>query len=161
MQLKEEEQKHDRHATTNGSGCTPLKTRKTQLKWLDANDTINRVMRDYMMEANSNFFNYEITRQELIQFGKYENGGHYTWHQDPIKEQTDICRKLTTAIFLSDPTTYEGGVFEFYDGDNITIPTVDQGSVIVFASQDWHRVTPVTSGVRFSLVQWAVGPKFK
>ena len=90
-----------------------------------------------------------------------ENGDHYTWHQDPIKEQTDICRKLTTAILLSDPTTYEGGVFEFYGGDSTTIPIVNQGAVMVFDSLDWHRVTPVTSGRRFSLIQWATGPKFR
>ncbi len=151
-------------ATTSSSyssECTTPEIRKTQMKWLDANDIINRMMRDYMMEANSKFFNYDITGQELPQFGKYENGDHYTWHQDPIKEQTDICRKLTTAILLSDPTTYEGGVFEFYGGDSTTIPIVNQGAVMVFDSLDWHRVTPVTSGRRFSLIQWATGPKFR
>ena len=37
----------------------------------------------------------------------------------------------------------------------------DQGTVIVFDSRDWHRVTPVTKGTRYSLVCWTVGPNFK
>ena len=34
------------------------------------------------------------------------------------------------------------------------------GTVIVFDSRDWHRVTPVTKGVRYSIVCWTVGPNF-
>ena len=31
------------------------------------------------------------------------------------------------------------------------------GSMVVFPSDTWHRVTPVTTGVRYSLVLWSVG----
>ena len=33
-----------------------------------------------------------------------------------------------------------------------------QGSVIVFDSRDWHRVTPITKGIRYSIVCWTKGP---
>ena len=36
----------------------------------------------------------------------------------------------------------------------------DQGSVVVFDSRDFHRVTPVTKGTRYSIVCWTVGPNF-
>ena len=36
----------------------------------------------------------------------------------------------------------------------------DQGTIIVFDSYDWHRVTPVTKGVRYSIVCWTSGPNF-
>ena len=32
-----------------------------------------------------------------------------------------------------------------------------KGSIIVFPSFMWHRVTPVTSGLRYSLVNWNCG----
>ena len=35
------------------------------------------------------------------------------------------------------------------------------GSIVVFPSYTWHRVSPVTSGTRLSLVQWNLGPGFK
>ena len=74
---------------------------------------------------------------------------------------------------MSDPDTYEGGELQFYNGDrpvedfgNITGEQVSndiksQGSVVVFDSRDWHRVAPVTNGVRYSMVCWCVGPNFK
>ena len=36
-----------------------------------------------------------------------------------------------------------------------------QGSVIVFPSFVWHRVTPVTKGTRYSLVLWTCGQPFR
>jgi PKHD-type hydroxylase len=63
---------------------------------------------------------------------------------------------------LSDPSDYEGGRFEF---DN-TLPQLPdeafkKGSVIVFPSFHKHRVTPVTSGIRHSLVTWVEGPHWR
>ena len=36
-----------------------------------------------------------------------------------------------------------------------------KGSIIVFPSFVWHRVKPVTSGTRYSLVVWHLGRPFK
>ena len=36
-----------------------------------------------------------------------------------------------------------------------------QGTIVVFDSRDWHRVTPVTKGVRHSIVCWTVGKNFR
>ena len=36
-----------------------------------------------------------------------------------------------------------------------------KGSIIVFPSFLWHRVKPVTKGVRYSLVVWNLGYPFK
>ena len=38
--------------------------------------------------------------------------------------------------------------------------TIMQGTIIIFPSMLPHRVTPVTKGVRYSLVQWFSGPDF-
>jgi len=35
-----------------------------------------------------------------------------------------------------------------------------EGSILVFDSHIWHRVKPVTKGVRYSLVSFIVGPAF-
>ena len=45
-------------------------------------------------------------------------------------------------------------------GSQIREDIRDQGTVIVFDSRDYHRVTPVTKGTRYSLVCWTVGPNF-
>jgi len=36
-----------------------------------------------------------------------------------------------------------------------------RGSIVVFPSHVWHRVRPVTKGVRYSLVIWNLGYPFK
>jgi PKHD-type hydroxylase len=36
-----------------------------------------------------------------------------------------------------------------------------KGSVLLFPSWILHRVTPVTKGVRKSIVVWVTGPKFR
>ena len=36
-----------------------------------------------------------------------------------------------------------------------------RGSICVFPSYTWHRVSPVTKGKRLSLVQWNLGPEWR
>jgi predicted 2-oxoglutarate/Fe(II)-dependent dioxygenase YbiX len=51
----------------------------------------------------------------------------------------------------------------FIDGKTIEAEKVrdlawSKGTVLVFCSRDWHRVTPITKGIRYSLVSWILGP---
>jgi len=68
-------------------------------------------------------------------------------------------RKISMVISITDPDTYEGGEFEFIDGTKPDLKP--RGSVLVFPSFVRHRVTPVTTGTRYSLVNWFVGNKFR
>jgi PKHD-type hydroxylase len=54
---------------------------------------------------------------------------------------------------------YEGGDFEMR-GLKDKVPRLEEGSIIVFPSFLEHRVTPVTEGIRYSLVTWFVGPPY-
>ena len=72
------------------------------------------------------------------------------------------------TVSLTNPEEYEGGdlEFDFRDTDKGSQPRVCEeirakGSVIVFPSFVWHRVTPVTEGTRHSLVCWNLGYPFK
>ena len=68
-------------------------------------------------------------------------------------------RKLSITIILSDPTQYDGGEFIFENGEDEIFK--NQGTVIVFPSFIRHRVNSVTKGIRYSLVNWFIGPAFK
>ena len=102
-----------------------------------------------------------------IQFTKYIGNpnapGKYDWHHDvDWAESRAFHRKLSIVFQLSDKSNYEGGDFEF----DPTLPqlppeALEQGSVIVFPSFHRHRVTPVTSGIRHSLVTWVEGPHWR
>ena len=79
-------------------------------------------------------------------------------------------RKLSVTVTLSDPKEYKGGELEFdfrnMDPDkkrNVKKCTeiLPKGSLVVFPSFVWHRVCPVKSGERNSLVIWNLGWPFK
>ena len=140
----------------------------------DKDNKVNELAWHFLREANKIQFNYDLEYFQAIQFGEYKNGGFYTWHQDASGiDPNNETRKLSLTLVLSNPDTFEGGELQFYNGDRpmedmgeITGEQVkkdikSQGTVIVFDSRDWHRVTPVTEGVRHSVVCWTVGPNFK
>ena len=77
-------------------------------------------------------------------------------------------RKLSMTVSLTDPDEYEGGDLEFYfrNTDKGSQPRIceeirKKGSVIIFPSFVWHRVKPVTKGIRHSLVCWNLGYSFR
>ena len=83
----------------------------------------------------------------------YDNPGNAYMHGH--------VRKLSMTTLLSE--SYEGGEFQFasYGKEECKISTPEfskVGSIVVFPSSMEHRVAPVTKGVRYSLVNWFVGP---
>ena len=145
--------------------------RKTDVSFItDKDNMMNELVWGFIREANAQYFRYNLDYFQAIQFARYQNGGHYDWHQDTSGSPAEASetRKLSLTMSLTDHTTYDGGYLEFYNGEkpyehdehNVAKDVKDQGSVIVFDSRDWHRVTPVTKGVRYSIVCWTVGPHF-
>ena len=145
--------------------------RKTDVSFItDKDNMMNELVWGFIREANAQYFHYNLDYFQAIQFARYQNGGHYDWHQDASGDTAIAkeCRKLSLTMSLTDHTTYDGGYLEFYNGGkpykheehDVAKDVKEQGSVIVFDSRDWHRVTPVTKGVRYSIVCWTVGPNF-
>ena len=89
----------------------------------------------------------------------YGNGGHYDWHVDMGPGISN--RKLSVVLQLSDPEEYEGGDLEMNPGGNILQIPKELGLITFFPSFLLHRVTPVTSGTRTSLVTWLCGANFR
>ena len=133
----------------------------------------------YIHTANKNAgWNFQWDFSESCQFTKYKLDQFYDWHCDSWSkpynrpEESDRhgkIRKLSVTISLSDENDYEGGDFEFdfrNDDKGSNQPQLckeikPKGSVVVFPSFVWHRVKPVTSGTRYSLVIWNLGWPFK
>ena len=85
--------------------------------------------------------------------------GHYRWHVGCGK--TKYPRKLSVSLLLSGPEDHEGGDLEVWLGDEPMVIPKHRGMLAVFPSYTMHRVTPVTKGVRKSLVAWVNGPDFR
>jgi PKHD-type hydroxylase len=62
---------------------------------------------------------------------------------------------------LSDPEEYQGGQLEVYTGVAPQEIKKEKGLISLFPSYVLHRVTPITSGIRKTLVVWICGPSFR
>ena len=150
------------------------KTRKSNIVWLN-DPWIFKEIEPYIHLANKEAeWNFDLVYREASQFTKYDGSKkqHYGWHADQFPEPSKkgLIRKLSMTISLVDGSEYKGGDLEFNfkdgEGDNPSNIQVcseirPKGSMVIFPSFLFHRVTPVTSGVRYSLVVWSSGMPFK
>ena len=150
---------------------TDHEMRKTAVSFItDKENMMNELVWNFIRQANAEFFNYKLEYFQAIQFARYRDGGHYDWHQDSSPQDlANEGRKLSLTFSLTDDSEYDGGLLEFFNGSkemikegkNLAEDIKSVGTAIVFDSSDWHRVTPVTRGVRYSLVCWTIGPRFE
>jgi PKHD-type hydroxylase len=133
----------------------------------------------FVHTANKNAgWNFEIDWCEAAQFTVYGKNQHYGWHVDSTDEPYNRpdnemmhgkIRKLSVVCSLTDPKKYKGGELQFDFSNSCTRePNIisckeikEKGSLAVFPSEMWHRVTPVEKGIRYSLVLWLIGKPFK
>ena len=119
--------------------------------------------------VNKDFYRFDLYGFEFFQYSEYYGSGDkYDMHMDMImgheaKESNglDVPRKLSIVMCLSDPADYEGGEFHIFQGNVPQVVEQKRGRLLVFPSWMLHAVTPVTKGVRKSIVVWVLGPKFK
>ena len=152
------------------------KTRNSSIVWMEEPWIYNAII-PFVKEANKQAgWNFEWSISEACQWTKYAETQHYTWHQDsfhkPYNKPTTIfhglVRKLSVTVSLEDGGAYDGGDLEFdFRNKSDSSPNVmtskaarKRGSIIVFPSFVWHRVSPVTKGTRYSLVIWNLGKPF-
>jgi len=120
---------------------------------------------DTVRRINGEFYRFDIDGlYEKMQYTVYrsENKGFYDWHTDiGVYSTVSVTRKLSVVMVLNDPSEYEGGDLQLWGSTGfMTIPR-ERGMIIVFPSYVLHKVTPVTAGIRKSLVIWVGGPAFR
>jgi Rps23 Pro-64 3,4-dihydroxylase Tpa1-like proline 4-hydroxylase len=94
---------------------------------------------------------------EVFQYTTYEEGDHYTWHTDNgAGDDKSIRRRISATLQLSNPLDYAGGQLEVkpFGSDVALEMPKNRGCLTLFPSQYYHRVTPVTLGIRKALIAW-------
>ena len=156
--------------------------------WIPTSHWVGGFLWHYVQRANRENFLYDLRciDNESMQYTRYAEGQYYHWHndsglashykpisngdrketdkqqQDFMNENTELVRKLSFSLQLSDPDDYEGGNVQLLDerGENYIAPR-QRGCIILFDSRTQHRVLKVTKGTRKSIVGWVVGPRWK
>ena len=145
--------------------------RRARIGWIPAEEPytwIHDKLAGAVRRANRHYGFDLIGFTEELQFTEYEGAGaFYDWHQDGLDGDLAV-RKLSLVVQLSDAGDYDGGdleLFGLHGGDDGAperrFEMRQQGTVIAFPAFEFHRVTPVRSGTRRSLVCWVGGPPFR
>lgn len=141
--------------------------RESKVSWVGLNPDTEWIYDRLAFVArslNGQFYKFDLYGfNEDLQYTTYkgDESGHYTWHLDTGATNDSAPRKLSMVLQLSDPEDYEGGDLEVFSSPNPTKVTRKKGMVTAFPSYMLHRVSPVTKGVRKTLVVWVCGPAFK
>jgi PKHD-type hydroxylase len=135
--------------------------RKTKVTFIHRSEIPSLFEKLYRVICDQNMSVYRFklfSMPDSVQYAEYSDSAFYEWHMDCGFASSS--RKLSITIQLSDPSEYEGGTLEFMISKDIVKAPTEKGSVVIFPSFMLHRVTPVTKGVRKSLVMWIDGPTF-
>jgi len=83
-----------------------------------------------------------------------QDAGNFDLHQDVFYSQDEV-RKLSMSILITDDFT--GGELEIMG----EVMEIQKGDAVIFPSFLPHRVLPVKTGSRLSLVSWLYGPHWQ
>jgi PKHD-type hydroxylase len=158
-------QEPSQHGIIAGSKTPDTNYRDSIITWLnhgEKSDWLYSKIMGMAAEANRNLWGFDLqSTVDSIQYTEYlGGGGHYDYHLD-IGSGGASLRKVSIVVQLSDPSEYDGGEFQLLRGRFPETLPKNKGAVLIFPSYLLHRVTPIESGVRRSLVMWVGGTHYK
>jgi PKHD-type hydroxylase len=138
--------------------------RSTRISWIEEKQEtlwLFQKMIGAVSQINQQAYGFDLAALESLQYTVYHagEGSHYGWHVD--HGNTPRRRKLSLVLQLSAPGDYEGCELQIYASTQIDTAPKTRGTLIAFPSYTLHRVTPITAGIRKSLVMWCSGPRFR
>jgi PKHD-type hydroxylase len=133
------------------SGGVDISYRKSSVAAIDTIEIIDDRLKD-ILKNNIKIKGHDVTGLGPYQFTKYDIGDYYNWHTDSdVDEYKD--RYCSIVIQLNDD--YDGGYLQLKDNNGNTYAfEKGLGNLYIFFSNILHRVIPVKSGIRYSLVNW-------
>lgn len=140
--------------------------RITRVAWMERNPEtawLYARLEEAVLHLNAEFYKFDLFGlAESFQYTVYDGveGSHYNWHVDLGGEDVEP-RKISLSLQLTDPSRYEGCNLVLEAGDGAYLAEKARGTLIAFPSYVLHRVTPIESGIRKSLVIWVAGPEFR
>ena len=158
--------KEDTLTKGNINDKSGLTKRNSSVSWIKERTICQRVF-SVMKNKAEDFSNLYVDNIEPLQYSEYDTSQEYGWHQDLNNEpySDGRSRKISFSIFLND--NFKGGEcdLEIHGPDAkpryISVWKRSNEKCILFHSDMWHRVRPVKSGVRKSIVGWLLGPKVR
>jgi PKHD-type hydroxylase len=127
------------------------KIRKSSIGWISDLGFLNERLSNKLRET-FNINGMEVTGLGDFQFTQYKEGDEYNWHTDGDKT---VHRDRFASIVIQLNGDYDGGILQIKNIKRELVSIENKiGTLYIFDSRLLHRVTPVETGVRYSLVNW-------
>ena len=144
-------------ALVDGPNMLNLKSRKSNVFFYDYSlnfpNLNEKLINIFKKEVNVKGYDIDFTNN-MFQFTEYTKDGYYNWHEDSGNENEVFSKRYCSMVIqLNDE--YTGGELQIKDKDGNEI-TLEKGlgNLFIFYSHLTHRVKPITTGTRYSLVNW-------
>ena len=126
-------------------------SRKSSIGWVSDLGFLNKRLTSKLRET-FDINGMEVTGLGPFQFTQYKEGDEYNWHTDG---DNVIFRDRFASIVVQLNDGSNGGGLEIKNIKGELVPIENKiGTLYIFDSRLLHRVTPVETGVRYSLVNW-------
>lgn len=111
------------------------------------------------LQRNHDFQNFAFPKRIMMpMYSRYDPGMQYGSHIDngimSSKNGDPLRSDIAITIFLSPPSSYDGGelAIELPVGEEEI--KLDAGEAVAYSASSIHHVNPVTRGVRLAAVSW-------
>ena len=111
------------------------------------------------LQRNHDFQNFAFPKRIMMpMYSRYDPGMQYGSHIDngimSSKNGDPLRSDIAITIFLSPPSSYDGGelAIELPVGEEEI--KLDAGEAVAYSASSIHHVNPVTKGVRLAAVSW-------
>ena len=143
-----------------------LITRNSKVSWIKDQHICGNVFGEILNQVTNFNSHIHLNDIEPIQYSEYGVDDEYGWHRDVHDEPyyNGLVRKVSFSTILN--TDFEGGEFDIetnnpMDKKRYHTFESEEYNTIIFPAHMWHRVRPVKSGVRKSIVGWLLGPTIR
>ena len=136
-----------------GNQKVNINKRKSSIGFIDEISEIDERLVD-ILKKHIQIKGHEFDSLGSYQFTEYKEGDFYDWHTDSAPDN-DIYSTRFCSIVIQLNDEYSDGDLEIKNENEEDVKlTKGKGNLFLFYSNIEHRVTPVTNGVRYSLVNW-------
>ena len=162
-QFKIEEPK-DKKAFINSN----KKSIVSAVPWPELKNQLRKFER-FIFDSNKLIFKYDIVPfhdSHYLNLNYYDStNDSYDWHIDGTGYGSTYDLKLTCLLNLS-TEKYKGGDLVLFNVEDKASKIIKEnfsqpGYALIFTSTHFHKVKPITKGVRRTLSYWAKGPLWR
>ena len=129
-----------------------LKHRKSSVAFIEDLGSVNSRLIETLTN-NVKVKGFSVSGLEHFQFTEYKQGEFYNWHKDSATDNPEFSDRFYSTVIQLNNNYTDGELEVIEDGEERAL-TKGLGTLYMFPSYLTHRVRPISTGTRYSLVSW-------